>query len=444
MSTETYLHFDDIAGQADIPKDGQGKGDPLVLQTAVDPERPDHAPLRTAKRHGAPHCRTNRPAGNRCRPGAQPTLMMVSVRLRRKTWSEAALAALPLAGLMLAASAAAPNAAKKSNRNVAISGDAVLLKLARTWYQPLPAATQPAPGTSQAAAVKLGKMLFHDPRLSKSGLISCNTCHNLANYGVDGLPTSLGHGFVAGSRNAPTVFNAALHTRQFWDGRAENVEEQALGPILNPKEMAMPASEAVIGRISTIPEYVALFKTAYPKQKNPVTYDNVGNAIGAFERRLLTPSRFDRFLQGDAKVLSAREKRGLKRFLEIGCATCHAGPAMGGMVFQKFELPDRKPGEGDLGRYEFTRDPNDKYVFKAYSLRNITRTYPYFHDGSVWDLNEAVRLMGKIQHNRDMPKTEIADIVAFLESTTGQIPRFALELPVLPPSRKNTPRPSFR
>jgi cytochrome c peroxidase len=370
---------------------------------------------------------------------------MMSVRLPRKTWIQAALAALPLAGLMLAASAAAPNAAKKSNRdNVAISGDAALLKLSRTWYQPLPAATQPAPGTSQAAAVKLGKLLFHDPRLSKSGLISCNTCHNLANYGVDGLPTSLGHGFVAGSRNAPTVFNAALHTRQFWDGRAENVEEQALGPILNPKEMAMPASEAVIGRISTIPEYVALFKTAYPKQKNPVTYDNVGNAIGAFERLLLTPSRFDRFLQGDAKALSAREKRGLKRFLEIGCATCHAGPAMGGMVFQKFELPDRKPGEGDLGRYEFTRDPNDKYVFKAYSLRNITRTYPYFHDGSVWDLNEAVRLMGKIQHNRDMPKTEIADIVAFLESTTGQIPPFALELPVLPPSRKNTPRPSFR
>jgi cytochrome c peroxidase len=254
----------------------------------------------------------------------------------------------------------------------------------------------------------------------------------------------LGHGFVAGSRNSPTVFNAALHTRQFWDGRAENVEQQALGPILNPKEMAMPASEAVIERIATIPEYVALFKQAYPKATNSVTYDNVGRAIGAFERQLLTPSRFDRFLAGDAKALSAREKRGLKRFLEIGCATCHAGPAMGGMVFQKFALPGQKEGEGDLGRYEFTKDPNDKYVFKAYSLRNITRTYPYFHDGSVWDLNEAVRLMGKIQHGRDMPKAEIADIVAFLDSTTGQIPRFALELPVLPPSRTNTPRPSFR
>ena len=263
--------------------------------------------------------------------------------MRRTLITTAFLAAgiAPLLGLMLAAAVAAPNKAGGGK-------DAGLIQQARAWYRPLPAAPQPAPGTPRAAEVRLGKMLFHDPRLSKSGLISCNTCHNLANYGVDGLPTSLGHGFVAGSRNSSTVFNAALHTRQFWDGRAENVEQQALGPILNPKEMAMPASEAVIERIATIPEYVALFIRAYPKTPDPVTYTNVGRAIGAFERQLLTPSRFDRFLAGDAKALSAREKRGLKRFLEIGCATCHAGPAMGGMVFQKFALPGQKEGEGDL------------------------------------------------------------------------------------------------
>jgi cytochrome c peroxidase len=334
---------------------------------------------------------------------------------------------LPFAALSLAA-AADPNAE--------------LLQLARTWYKPLPAVALPAANTAKAAEVKLGKMLFHDPRLSRSGVISCNTCHNIANYGVDGLPTSLGHGFVAGPRNSPTVFNAALHTRQFWDGRAKDVEEQALGPILNPKEMAMPASNAVIERIASIPEYVALFKKAYPGSKEPVSYTNVGRSVGAFERLLLTPSRFDKFLAGNPSALTAREKRGLKRFLDIGCAGCHAGPAMGGMVFQKFELP-RKEGEGDLGRYELTKDPNDKYVFKAYSLRNIARTYPYFHDGSVWDLGEAVRLMAKIQHKRELTPAETGDIVAFLGSLTGEIPRHALELPVLPASRPNTPRPSF-
>ena len=352
--------------------------------------------------------------------------------MRWKTLAALAAGVMPLATMVLAAAA--------TNKD---GGDGELLRQARKWYKPLSAPPLPPANTPRGAQVRLGKMLFHDARLSRSGVISCNSCHNLANYGVDGLPTSLGHGFVPGARNSPTVFNAALHTRQFWDGRARDVEEQALGPILNPKEMAMPASDAVIERIASIPEYVALFKASFPKEKDPVTYHNIGQSIGAFERLLLTPSRFDRFLAGDGRALSVREKRGLKRFLEIGCASCHAGPAMGGMVFQKFKLPNQE-GEGDLGRYDFTKDPNDKYVFKAYSLRNITRTYPYFHDGSVWDLGEAVRLMGKIQHQRDMPKPEIADVVAFLGSTTGEIPRHALELPVLPPSRANTPRPSFK
>lgn len=318
-----------------------------------------------------------------------------------------------------------------------------LVKQASTVNKPLPA-PDPALRTTPAgkAQVKLGKMLFHDPRLSKSGVISCNTCHNLASYGVDNLPTSVGHGFVTGPRNAPTVFNAALHFRQFWDGRAKDVEEQALGPILNPKEMAMPASNDVLARLTTMPEYVALFKAAFPGQEQPISYPNLGRAIGAFERTLLTPSRFDRYLRGEATALSAQEKRGLKMFLDIGCAQCHSGPAIGGQVFRKFELPGRE-GEGDLGRFTVTKDPNDRYVFKAYSLRNIGRTYPYFHDGSVWDLREAVRLMAKIQNNRELTEAQTDDITAFLNSLTGTIPPDALQLPVLPPSHPNTPRPSL-
>lgn len=337
-----------------------------------------------------------------------------------------ALGALGLAGLTFASSVA----------------EEALWKQARQYYRPLRAPEVPTQGP-RATQVKLGRMLFHDPRLSKSGVISCNTCHNLATYGTDNLPTSLGHGFVPGPRNSPTVFNAALHTRQFWDGRARDVEEQALGPILNPKEMAMPASEQVIERIASIPEYVALFKQAFPGQKDPVNYRNIGVAIGAFERLLLTPSRFDKYLEGDRKALTAREKRGLKLFLDTGCATCHSGVAIGGMVFQKFVKPGEDPERADVGRYAVTQNPKDRHVFKAYSLRNIARTYPYLHDGSVWDLGEVVRIMAEVQHNRSLPSDQIADIVVFLNSLTGEIPAVARELPILPPSRPNTPRPSL-
>lgn len=345
--------------------------------------------------------------------------------MRNTLWAVGALSALSLTGLAFAAGGAAD----------------ALWKQASQYYKPLPRAVAPRQG-AKAAQITLGRMLFHDPRLSKSGVISCNTCHNIATYGTDNLPTSLGHGFVPGPRNSPTVFNAALHSRQFWDGRAKDVEEQALGPILNPKEMAMPASGHVIERIATMPEYVALFKQAFPGETKPVSYTNVGKAIGAFERMLLTPSRFDQYLSGNQTALNAQEKRGLKTFLDTGCASCHSGAAMGGMVFQKFVKPGEDPERADIGRYAVTKNPKDKHVFKAYSLRNIARTYPYLHDGSVWDLNEVVRIMGEVQHNKNLSKTQIADIVAFLNSLTGDIPAVARELPVLPPSRSNTSRPS--
>jgi cytochrome c peroxidase len=287
-------------------------------------------------------------------------------------------------------------------------------------------------------------MLYHDPRLSKSGLISCNTCHNLASGGVDNLPTSIGHKWQMRPVNAPTVYNAAFHIAQFWDGRAKDLEEQAKGPILNPKEMAMPSEEEAVKRIASIPQYRELFAKAFPGEKEPITYDNIAKAIAAFERTLLTPSRFDKFLMGDTKALTAEEKKGLKLFIEKGCASCHNGVALGGTMFQKMGIVkpyiSTSPAKG---RYDVTKKPEDMYVFKVPSLRNVERTAPYFHDGQVWSLEEAVRIMADIQLGVQLKDDEVRAIVAFLKSLNGEIPKHALTLPVLPPSTEKTPKPSF-
>ncbi|MCS6957732.1 MAG: cytochrome-c peroxidase [Aquificaceae bacterium] len=335
--------------------------------------------------------------------------------------------------------------------------DAQLLEQARKLFQPLPEVANNPKNPITKEKVELGKMLYHEPRLSKSGLISCNTCHNLASYGVDNLPTSVGHGWAIGPRNAPTVYNAALHSAQFWDGRAKDVEEQALGPILNPIEMAMPSEKEVIERLKSIPEYVEMFKKAFPNEKEPLRYENVGKAIAAFERTLMTPSRFDEFLKGNTKALTPEEKKGLKLFIEVGCASCHNGPALGGNAFFKFgqfvdywkaTAPyvtiDKPTIPVDLGRFGVTKKEEDMFVFKSPSLRNVERTYPYFHDGSVWKLEDAVKIMAQTQLNRKLTDEETRYIVAFLKSLTGQIPKHALELPVLPASTAKTPTPSLR
>ncbi|WP_299209635.1 cytochrome-c peroxidase [Thermocrinis sp.] len=322
--------------------------------------------------------------------------------------------------------------------------DSALLREARKYFQPLPKEI-PAPPDNPTTKekVELGKMLYYDPRLSLSGVISCNTCHNLATYGVDNVETSLGHGFKTGGKNAPTVLNAGFHIAQFWDGRAKDLEEQAKGPILNPVEMAMPSPELVVERLKSIDEYVKAFKKAFPQDKDPVTYDNVAKAIAAFERTLVTPSRFDEFLRGNTKALTKTEKEGLKLFIEKGCVSCHNGVGLGGNMFQKFGIYKPYPYQDpeDLGRYNVTKNEADKYVYKVPSLRNVTRTYPYFHDGKVWDLREAVKIMGETQLGITLTEEEVAKIVAFLDSLTGRIPEHALKLPVLPPSSPNTPKP---
>jgi cytochrome c peroxidase len=337
---------------------------------------------------------------------------------------------------------------------VSQADDRKLLEEARKYFKPLPKVAESKTNPVTPAKVLLGKMLYYDPRLSKSGLISCNTCHNLATYGVDNLPTSVGHRWQIGPRNAPTTLNAALHTRQFWDGRAKDVEEQAKGPILNPIEMAMDSPKEVVKRLSTIPEYVKLFKKAFPRDKNPLNYENVAKAIAAFERTLMTPSRFDKFLKGDLKALTKKEKEGLRTFIKVGCASCHNGPALGGTMFTKFGIVeayweatreyvtlDKPTMPMDVGKFAVTHKEEDLYVFKVPSLRNITRTYPYFHDGSVWNLEDAIQVMAKVQLGKKLTKRQVESIMAFFKALEGEIPEDALKVPVLPPSTPKTPLP---
>ncbi|MFN2396457.1 MAG: cytochrome-c peroxidase [Bacteroidales bacterium] len=291
--------------------------------------------------------------------------------------------------------------------------------------------------------IELGKMLFHEPRISKSGIISCNSCHSLTTFGVDQTPVSIGHGWQKGVRNAPTVLNAAFHKTQFWDGRAKDVEEQAGMPILELVEMGA-REEHVLEVLASIPEYVERFDNVFHEQEKPLNYENVGIAIGAFERTLLTYSPFDDFLQGNANALSDEQKKGLEVFIETGCQTCHKGQVMGGEIFTFFQTPkEKETGELNMGRFDFTQRESDKHFFKVPSLLNVAMTYPYLHDGSVWSLNETVNIVAKEMLSRELTDEQNRLIVEFLKSLTGKISDHALELPVLPASTANTPKPIF-
>lgn len=292
-------------------------------------------------------------------------------------------------------------------------------------FAPLPenAATAEYPLTPERVA--LGKKLYFDTRLSINNKLSCNSCHNLATFGVDNEPTSPGHEGKRGGRNSPTAFNAALHVAQFWDGRAKDVEAQALGPILNPGEMGMPSEAEVIKRLSADPKTVAEFKAAFPGEAEPLTYSNVGKAIGAFERTLITPSRFDEFLKGNDSALTPEEKAGGKLFVQTGCTACHMGATMGGQMYQKLGLVKDYPTE-DMGRFEVTKNEADKKLFKVPSLRNVAKTGPYYHDGSIKTLEEAVSKMGEYQLGKQLSKEEVNSIVTFLGSLTGTPPKSAL------------------
>ena len=323
-----------------------------------------------------------------------------------------------------------------------------LLGQAKSFFGgPLPETAENPKNPTSEAKVALGRMLFYEKRLSKNHDISCNSCHSLASYGIDvrepedKRQVSKGHKGQLGGRNSPTVYNAALFFRQFWDGRAADVEEQAKGPVLNPVEMAAPDEAHVIKVLKSIPGYVEAFKAAFPDDKDPITFDNMANAIAVFERGLLTPSRFDEFLAGDTKVLSEQELRGLQLFFSNGCQACHLSRTIGGSLFQRLGFV--KPYETkDTGRFQQTQAPADMHVFKVPSLRNIAKTAPYLHDGSIPTLEKMVAIMAEYQTTAEKPQpAEIDDIVAFLNSLTGKIPEEYIAEPELPPSGPKTPAP---
>lgn len=308
-----------------------------------------------------------------------------------------------------------------------IDSNPELLERAKGIFGNLPLIAENTENTITDEKVALGKALYYEKRLSKDNTISCNSCHNLDTYGVDNLSFSPGNDGTLGGRNSPTVLNAALHISQFWDGRAKDVEEQAGGPILNPVEMAMPNEKAVTDRISKIEEYKVLFAKAFPEEKQPITYSNIQKAIGAFERKLIIHSKFDDYLAGDESKLNQQEKEGLETFISIGCTACHSGNTLGGQLFQKFGATANywehtKSKNIDNGKFDVTKNEADKYVFKTPSLRNIEKTYPYFHDGSVEKLDDAVKIMAKIQLNKDLTEKETSDIVSFLKTLTGEVP----------------------
>jgi len=303
---------------------------------------------------------------------------------------------------------------------------------------PAEAANPDNPITS--AKVELGRILYYDPRLSKNHDVSCNTCHLLDRGGVDGEPTSTGHRGQRGARNAPSVYNAALHIAQFWDGRAADVEEQAKGPVLNPVEMAMPSEEAVIAVLESIPGYAPLFAAAFPGDENPITYDNMARAIGAFERKLLTPSPFDAFVAGDDRALRDEQLAGLDAFLSAGCIACHQGVAIGGGLYQKLGVIKPYPTE-DPGRAAITGNDADRQVFKVPSLRNVAKTGPYLHDGSVQQLDDMIRIMAEYQLGIPIDDARVGAIHAFLESLSGRVDAELIAMPELPPSGPDTPAP---
>ena len=340
--------------------------------------------------------------------------------------------------IALTASLALPATAQSPARQ---SGE--LRELANALFAPIPASFKEVRGQPiTAEQIELGQWLFFDPRLSRSHVISCNTCHNVGTGGADNVPVSIGHGWQKGPRNSPTVLNAVLNAAQFWDGCAADLKEQAKGPVQASVEMNS-TPERVEATLRSMPGYVQAFGRAFPGQRDPVTFDNMAAAIEAFEaQRLTAGSRVDRFLAGQDS-LDAAELQGLSLFIDKGCIACHAGANFGGQAYFPFGVVER-PGADvlpptDKGRFTVTQTASDEYVFRAAPLRNIALTAPYFHSGQVWDLEQAVAIMGNAQLGHELDAGEVQAITRFLRTLTGTQPR--IQHPVLPTSTLDTPRP---
>jgi cytochrome c peroxidase len=322
-------------------------------------------------------------------------------------------------------------------------GESELLARAQAIFKPLPpnAATADRPLTPER--VELGRALFFETRVSSDGKQSCAECHQPMYYGTDALAESVGNKGQLIPRNVPTVFNTALQFTQHYDGNRVDVEEQALKALVSPLAYGNPDYATAEARLRAIPGYRAMFEKAFPGEAEPVTAENWSLAIGAYERTLLTPAPFDRYLSGDASAIGAQAKQGLEKFMSYGCAGCHGGVTVGGQMFQKFGITqdywtltgstEKALFKGrDKGRFHDTHDEADAYLFKVQQLRNVAVTPPYFHDGSVATLPDAVRVMAVLQLGRHLSDADVADIVAFLETLTGEVPAQFATVPSLP------------
>jgi len=318
--------------------------------------------------------------------------------------------------------------------------DEVVIKKASQILGVLPESMPSQENPITPEKVKLGKILFYESRISVDGTVSCAKCHPIALYAADGLRKSLGHNCKENPRNDPTVFNAASQISEHWIGNRSSVEDQAKQAIIGPPSFGMPSYESAEKILRSYKEYETLFKSAFPSEKEPVTIDNFANAVGAFERTLVTPAPFDAFLKGNKGALTEQQKKGLGLFMDQGCVSCHFSPFVGGQMYQKFGLFEpyqkyTKSEKLDEGRYAVTKSENDKFVFKVPVLRNVVMTSPYFHDGSVDRLEDAIWIMGKIQLGKDLLKDQVQNIVAFLHALTGEIPADVLTVPILPSSQ---------
>lgn len=324
-------------------------------------------------------------------------------------------------------------------------GTALAASTALAAWESLPDAPPiPADNPQNPAKIALGKALYFDPRFSADGNISCNSCHNLMAGGDDNRPNSIGFHDARGGRSAPTVWNAAFHSVQFWDGRAATLEDQAKGPVVNPVEMGMPDLDAAMARLKQIDGYAPMFEAAFPGDPNPVTAANAAKAVAAFERTLITPdSPYDRFVEGDYTAMTEQQVRGLVTFAELGCTACHSGPNFNGPAlptgtgfYQKFPTIPGSIYEtkydltADTGRHDATGNAADKHLWRVPTLRNVALTAPYFHNGAVPTLDEAVRVMARTQLGKDLTDAQTADLVAFLGALTGEFPE--ITMPRLP------------
>jgi len=315
--------------------------------------------------------------------------------------------------------------------------DEDLLKQAKKIFSPLPQVISSKKNPITPEKILLGKLLFYETRISIDGTVSCARCHPIGLYAADGLKKSIGNNCKLNPRNAPTLLNAAGQISAHWIGNRTDVEDQARQSVVGPPSFGMPSNEAVERRLKEINGYIEPFKRAFPEEADPITVENLAKAIGAFERTLVTPSRFDSFLKGDAAALTGQEKKGLNTYIGTGCIMCHSGPYAGGQTYQKFGIFEpywnyTKSDPVDEGRFTVTKNEADKYAFKVPIHRNVAKTSPYFHDGSVDKLKDAVWIMGKIQLGKDLNKAQVEEIVTFLRSLTGEIPEDVLKVPILP------------